>query len=128
MTTYCLATVVGWYLVIMSLLLLFRRTIVISGVTNIMDQPGLFLVVAFFTVIIGLLMVSSHNLWVMGWPVLVTLIGWLVLISGLVRLFFPDTIHRMWHRLLAKTEVFTFVGIVLLIIGLFLLIKVYSIW
>ena len=128
MTTYFLASVVGWYMVLMSFMLFFRRNMVVSAVTHIMDQPGLFFLVAFMTVIIGLLMVVSHNLWVMGWPVVITLIAWLTLFSGLLRLFYPECVHKTWHKLSAKTETFTIIGVVVLVIGLFLLYKVYFVW
>lgn len=124
-TTYFLATVLGWYLVIMSLLLIFRRNIVTAAMSDVMAQPGLLLVIAFITLILGLLMVASHNVWVMGWPVVVTLFGWLALISGLIRLFCPEVVHKMWHKMEASAATFTIVGIVLLLIGLFLLFKVY---
>lgn len=37
----------------------------------------------------GFLIVSFHNVWE-GWPILVTLIGWLALVKGLVLLIFPE--------------------------------------
>lgn len=128
MTTYFLATVLGWYLVIMSLLLIFRREVVTSAMQNVMEQPGLLLIIAFITLIIGLLMVVSHNYWVMGWPVIVTLFGWLALISGLIRLFSPETVHKMWNKMGDKPHTFTTAGVILLVIGLFLLFQVYFGW
>jgi hypothetical protein len=38
----------------------------------------------------GLAIVRAHNLWVRGWPVLVTLTGWGVILLGLFRMFFPE--------------------------------------
>lgn len=40
--------------------------------------------------IAGLAIVRAHNLWVRGWPVLVTLAGWCVMALGLFRMFFPE--------------------------------------
>lgn len=124
-TTYFIATVLGWYLVIMSLLLIFKRHIVTSAMRDVMAQPGLLLVMAFITLIIGLLLVVSHNIWVMGWPVIVTIIGWLAVISGIIRLFCPEFIHRTWNKMVDKPHAFTVAGVIILIIGLFLLFEVY---
>ena len=37
----------------------------------------------------GLAIVRAHNRWVLGWPVLVTLVGWIVMLGGLLRMFDP---------------------------------------
>ena len=37
----------------------------------------------------GLSIVRIHNYWVAGWPVLVTLMGWFMILSGLIRMFAP---------------------------------------
>lgn len=125
MNTNFLATVLGWYLVIVSLLLLTRRDIVVAAMKELMGQRAVMLVVGTITLIIGLLMVVSHNVWVMGWPVIVTVIAWLILIGGLFRLYCPDTVYKIWSKLINKTEVFLTTGVITLIIGLFLLYKVY---
>ncbi|MDR3442708.1 MAG: DUF308 domain-containing protein [Legionella sp.] len=125
MTTYFIATVLGWYLVIMSLLLIFRRDVVTAAMRDVMAQPGLLLIIGVITLFIGLLMVISHNYWVLAWPVIVTVFGWIALISGIIRLFSPETVHKMWGRMANKSETFTVAGIIMLIIGLFLLFQVY---
>ena len=79
-----LAQVIGWYFVIISLFLLGRRQAMKSLVGDILADRALMFFIALITLILGLLLVVSHNLWVMGWPVIITLVAWLVLISGIV--------------------------------------------
>jgi hypothetical protein len=38
----------------------------------------------------GLAIVRAHNHWVRGWPVIVTLTGWVLLLLGLLRMFAPE--------------------------------------
>lgn len=125
MTTIFLATVLGWYLVIISLFLLLRHEQVKSIVSDVVAQQGLFFIVAVITLILGLLMVASHNVWVVGWPVVVTIFSWLILISGIIRLICADTARSMARSFVAQPFRLQTVGIVCLIIGLFLLFKVY---
>ena len=40
----------------------------------------------------GLAIVLTHNVWLMSWRVLVTLIGWFLLIRGAARVLIPETI------------------------------------
>ncbi|MCW8410215.1 DUF308 domain-containing protein [Legionella sp. PATHC035] len=125
MNTNFLAAVLGWYLVIVSLLLLTRREIVVTAMRELMGQRAVMLVVGILTLIIGLLMVISHNVWVMGWPVIVTIFAWLTLIGGLFRLYCPDTVYQIWNKVIDKSGLLITTGVITLIIGLFLLYKVY---
>jgi len=39
----------------------------------------------------GISVIRMHNIWTLGWPVLITLTGWSALILGMFRAFFPQT-------------------------------------
>lgn len=125
MATTFLATVIGWYMVTFSLLMLYRHEHVKSVVIDIMGSRGLFFVIAIMTFVFGLLMVVSHNIWVMGWPVIITLFSWLVLVSGIIRLFFPDEASKMGKAFFNEPMRMNIVAIVFLLIGLYLLSHVY---
>jgi hypothetical protein len=125
MITLFMATVIGWYLVIVSLFTLCQYEQVKSISAEVLEQRGLFFIVAIITLILGLLMVASHNIWVMGWPVIITLISWLVLISGLLRLLCAETASKMGRSFMTHPAGMKIVSVVLLILGVFLLIQVY---
>jgi hypothetical protein len=44
----------------------------------------------FILFVAGLAIVRVHNRWTVGWPVMVTLLGWGVLLGGLYRMFAPE--------------------------------------
>lgn len=125
MITLFMATVIGWYLVIVSLFTLCQYEQVKSITAEILVQRGLFFIVAIITLILGLLMVVSHNIWVMGWPVIITLISWLVLISGLLRLLCANKAKKMGQSFMANPVGMKVISIVFLLLGLFLLLQVY---
>lgn len=125
MITMFLATVIGWYLVILSLFTFFQYGQLKSIATEIMGNRGLFFIVAIVTLILGLLMVVSHNLWVMDWPVVITLISWLVLVSALLRLFYLDTAMKMARGFVEHPGRMRITSLVLFLLGIFLLLKVY---
>lgn len=125
MATLFLATVIGWYLVIFSLLILFRHEHVRLVITDIMANRGMFFILALMTLILGLVMVVSHNIWVMGWPVIITVFGWLVLIAGIIRLFFPDAAFKMKLAFINNPMKMNIAAVVFLFIGLYLLFHVY---
>jgi hypothetical protein len=123
-----LANVIGWFLVIISLLLILRYELFKSVASDVMAHRGLFFIWAVIAVIFGLIMVSSHNIWIMGWPVVVTIFSWIVLVGGLMRLFFPDEVIKMGHNMLRGQAKVVTMAVLWLLIGIFLLMLVHHIY
>lgn len=70
----------------------------------------------------GLAIARAHNLWVRGWPVLVTLAGWFLVLLGLFRMFFPELqLEGAKHTSAVSVE-----AMFLLAVGVFLTYKAYS--
>lgn len=69
-------------------LFLFRKTYILAY-RKIMENPGYALLGGFMAILCGMAMVSYHNLWVNDWRVLVTIVGWIALIKGILLLLIP---------------------------------------
>ena len=65
----------------------------------------------------GLAIVLTHNVWVANWRVLITLIGWLMLIRGAVRILAPEMIMGYATRLLRNKQIIPVSGIVTGVLG-----------
>jgi len=71
---------------------------------------------------IGLLLILTHNVWVKDWPVVITLIGWAMVLKGIM-IISPKSaaIHVRWwadeNRLTVGGIVATAVGAFLVYIG-----------
>lgn len=125
MITLFLATVLGWYLVVMGILFLTRQDHVKAAVSEILAHRGTFFLLSLITFIIGLVMVASHNFWFLNWSIIVSILSWLILISGIVRLFFPEKAISMAEYVINHPEKMRITAIIALIIGIFLLLRVY---
>lgn len=123
--TVFLATVIGWYLVIFSLFLLTRTEQAKLIMSDVMAHRGLFFILAVFTLILGLLMVVSHNVWIWDWPLFVTLFSWLLLITAVVRIFWTDTMRTKGTAFVNHPAKLRVTAIILLILGLYALYHVY---
>ena len=53
------------------------------------SRPLVFLT-GFLTLLGGLALVNTHNVWEAGWPVIITILGWLSVIGGVARMLFPE--------------------------------------
>ena len=124
--SFFLAKVLGWYLIISGLYLLSRQTLVRSVLKDILSQRALLFLFGLITLLLGLLLVVSHNIWVMAWPVVITVLAWITLISGILRLFYPELIIRMGNSMLNRQYSLAISGLFSIVIGLFLLFKTHS--
>ncbi len=89
-------------------------------------DPPLIMVSGFPLFVAGLAIVRAHNRWSGGWPVIVTVLGWLALLSGLSRILFPTRLVDIAVPLVRSTGVLATVAVVLLVAGVFLSFKGYS--
>ncbi len=69
----------------------------------------------------GLAIVRAHNRWVFGWPVLVTLVGWIVMFGGLLRMFEPLSGQLPEQKPAAAYAVLA----VIFVVGIVLTVKAY---
>lgn len=89
-------------------------------------DPPLIFASGFPLFVAGLAIVRAHNRWSRGWPVLVTIFGWLAIVGGLSRILFPIRLADIAVPLVHSTAVLATVAVVLLVAGAFLSFKSYS--
>ena len=68
----------------------------------------------------GLAIVLVHNVWTVNWRVLITLIGWLLLIRGAARILITDTLMGYAKTLIRSKQLYPVSGGALVILGLVL--------
>lgn len=73
----------------------------------------------------GLVLVNVHNVWVADWPVIITLLGWLSVVGGVLRMGLPDFIVSLGQKMIAKPEILKVSGIIQIGLGAFLTYKGY---
>lgn len=123
-STY-LGAIFGWVLIVLSFHFLFKLEHMRSVMADVNMHPGLFFVFSMITLVFGLMVVINHNTWVMDWQVIVTLLGWIILVNSLIRLLFPDTAMRVGRSFFNYPVRMRVVGVVLFIMGLIILYHVY---
>jgi uncharacterized membrane protein len=69
----------------------------------------------FITVIIGFMIVHYHNIWRSDWTVLITVIGWMALIKGVLIVAAPRFMQRLSEPFLTEKGMKIFPYITLLI-------------
>jgi hypothetical protein len=121
-----LARALGWYLLIISLSMLINYKVFFNTFQQwVEQQPGIITLTAFISIILGILMVLVHNIWTLDWRIVVTILAWLTLIKGIVRLNFPFAVPQTMEFFHQRRPAYFALGILCLILALFLLLHGY---
>ncbi len=108
-----LAQIIGPTLSVMTLSEMINLSIWETNIPSVTFLNGVLLFVG------GISVIRVHNFWVRSWTILITLIGWLTILLGLLRMFFPTAKQ-------ASENFSTYLFLtVLFVIGLFLALKGY---
>ncbi|HXY30500.1 MAG TPA: hypothetical protein VEI06_07300 [Gemmatimonadaceae bacterium] len=71
----------------------------------------------FIGLLAGTALLVAHNVWVTDWRLMVTLIGWIILVRALITIFKPEWIVAVGRAILARPEIFAGAGATNLVIG-----------
>jgi hypothetical protein len=83
--TRFLARLIGLYCLLAALVMVFARDAWVAAITALVRDPPLMLLLGMIVVAAGLALVLVHNVWSGGaLAVIVTVIGWLTLLKGLM--------------------------------------------
>ncbi len=83
-----------------------------------MKEAGVWYLGGLMALVVGFLIVSAHNVWEGSWVLLITLVGWLGLLKGLLLLLFPEWMMGWSTNLFKKRKSFTGMGAFVFILGL----------
>lgn len=114
-----LAKVIGLYIVTVCLAVLLKRRLVGKIVEEFSRSTALLVLAGIFHLILGLLVVVSHNIWSADWRGLITFLGWLGLAKGGLRLFAPDKVVA-WSAKAVQGRAYLVIDTLFLVLGLYL--------
>ena len=95
-----IAGLIGPALLAIAASMLINRELVAEIVAEVARNKALIFLSGLLLLIAGLAVVQLHSTW-RGWPAVVTAIGWLSIVSGLVRILFPFELADLAPRLIA---------------------------
>lgn len=83
------------------------------------DSPLMY-ISAFVPLVVGILLITYHNIWEYSWVVIITVIGWLAFIKGLFLLVIPKALIKLSQSWLKAKGSFGLIGFIVLVLGLVL--------
>src|SRR5262245_57020454 len=104
-----LASIFGPFMVILGLWMLLYHDQLMKVYSGIKNSPAVLYLNSVFNILVGFTVLSQYDLW--GWNllVLVTLLGWFMVVRGLMGLFVPQ---MLMDCLMSKSHLCKTKGIV----------------
>ena len=87
--------VLAWSYLWVGISIFLHRQFWAEMLVEISDQKSVLILFGFFFLPFGLLIVKVHNVWVLSPLVVITLLGWAMIIKSIAWLVFPHQIRRL---------------------------------
>lgn len=119
-TSILLAKLIGVLCLVISLGFLFGMRHYLHVCSDFAKNSSQFFMSGVIALIVGMAIVLHHNIWEWNWVVIITIIGWLAIIKGVVRLLFPSWAMKTVNLIIKNENLMYFFAVVCLIIGVIL--------
>ena len=120
-STLFLSKLIGLYCILCALAMMIHKQATVDTITALLNNSPTLFLTGIICLIAGLAMVLVHNLW-SGGPltVVVTLVGWLTLLKGLLAVFLPMHAEAgLYLRVFHYQQLFYLYASIVLVLGLY---------
>jgi uncharacterized membrane protein len=118
-TSIFLAKLIGLSWLILGVAMLLRKKEYMQLTKEFLMHDSLVMLSGAVRLIMGLALVLTHNLWVNDWRLLITILSWLILISGVVRLTYPEFTKTAGKQIL-KAKTYYWLVLIVIALGAYL--------
>jgi hypothetical protein len=119
--TIYLGKLFGLYCVIVALVMMSHKQMILDTMTALVHDAPLLFYASSLAMVGGLAIVLGHNVWSGGaLPVLVTLVGWISLIKGLIFMVLAPATSVAYYGSLRYAQFFYLYMSITLVFGLYL--------
>jgi len=116
-----LARLIGPIFVIVGIGLLLNGDRYRAVVDEVMSSHTLLYLFGAIALTGGLAIVLTHNVWVWDWPVIITIVGWLMIVRGSLRIVFPQQVEDLARKMVAGwSNILLISGLLVITLGAFL--------
>ncbi len=105
-----IARLLGPIILLLAISMVARPAALLALSRQFLTDKPLILISGILATLAGLLIVNVHNVWYWGWPVIITLFGWALLIGGAVRILSPDLVNDLGNRMLEADGLVRWIG------------------
>ncbi len=120
-TSIFLAKLMGPLMVVMTAAILLNREHFKKAIEEGINSPISLLIAGSLTLVTGLAIVNTHNVWAFDWRVIITVFGWLAIVGGVIRIALPKLVHTIGEKALESWSSYQIFPVTLFgLLGLYL--------
>ncbi len=112
-----IARIFGLCYLILGAGLMFNRKAFQRIMEDFCKNAALVFLGGMFSLVIGVIITLTHNVWVANWTVMITIIGWAGFIKGIWMIVFPNTVPKFMQAYQKNESLLIVHSIVALIFG-----------
>jgi len=117
-TSLFIAKLLGPVYAVVGVALFFKGQMFREILKNFIDSPALVYLAGFMGLLAGLTLVLAHNVWVLDWRLVITLIGWIAIVRALITIFHPHYVVTAGFTILERPKLLFVAASINLAIGL----------
>ena len=118
-----IAQIIGLLFSIDAVGVLINTAIYRRMVEEFTESPALRYLGGILALFFGLFILNFNNAWTADWTVIITIIGWLSVVKGVLLIVFPKVYLNFSNWMRMGDAMMRYIGIIYLLLGLFLTFK-----
>jgi uncharacterized membrane protein len=119
--TIYLGRLIGLYCVLIALSMISHKQATVDTMTGLVHNAPVLFFASVMAMVAGLAIVLAHNVWSGGaLPVVVTLVGWILLVKGLIFLLLSPETTATYFEAFRYSQLFYVYTSITLVIGIYL--------
>lgn len=122
-TSILFARFLGPYMIVVAAAMLRDREGIRVVAEDFMDSPAVIYLAGILTLIAGITIITFHNFWVLDWRIIITIFGYIAIVSGIFRMLFPTQVKQMGEWMLETRPIIRVAAVLNGLLGAFLTYK-----
>ncbi len=119
-TSILFARFLGPYMLVVAVAMLRDREGIREVAEDFMNSPAVIYLAGILTLIAGITIITFHNFWVLDWRVIITIFGYISILSGIFRMAFPTQVKQMGEWMLETRPIIRIAAVLNGLLGAFL--------
>ncbi len=112
-----IARMIGPVFVVIGISILLNEPIYQAIVLEATHSPTLIYLSGLVALPLGIAMLNVHRAWTSDWRVVVTVLGWLFVVAGIIRILLPQAVERLSMAVSQTSLLLPIVAVIVLILG-----------
>ena len=112
-----LAKLIGPVFVVIGLGMLLNGPVYLAMAAQFLHSHALIYLSGLLTIVAGLALVLAHNVWAGDWRLIITMLGWVGVIGGTVRVLVPQYVETIGGSVIMHPVALIVGGFVVLVLG-----------